>query len=144
VLVAYEAAQLYHPRLRDAPERFDAETRSRLLAASMVSDAWRKRAIHVQYEFDRQLRSLFDHVDLLLAPCVPMVAPRADALDRPQPSGAPLRASLGQFTQPISLAGCPVVSLPLPTEAGLPTAIQLIGPVGSDAKLLRFAQDIAA
>lgn len=137
ILVADEAAQVFSQRLKDNPARFDAETRCRLVAASLIKHSWYQQAIRVQREFTYQFNCLFDSFDILVAPCVPMIAPKASELDK-----SSLRASLGVFTQPISITGCPVVSLPLATAAGLPTAVQLIGPVGTDALLLSYAAEL--
>lgn len=142
ILVAAEAAQIFGDKLRVDPDLFDAETKCRLAAASLVERSWRDKALRVQREFSHQFDCLFQDFDILIAPSVPMVAPLASKLenngsgDRP-----PLRASLGVFTQPISLTGCPVVCVALNTEAGLPTAVQLIGPAGSDPTLLKYASE---
>ena len=140
ILVADEAAQIFGEKLKTHPECFDRETRCRLVAAALIRNQWRKNAIHVQHDFTHQFNRLFNDFDILIAPCVAMIAPLASQLDKMPPAGTPpLRASLGIFTQPVSITGCPVVSLPLQTAAGLPTAVQLIGAVGSDAMLLDFA-----
>lgn len=143
VLVAYEAAQIHAARLRERPERFDNETRQRLFAASLITEDCRQQAIAVQQDFTHRFNTLFDEFDFVLAPCVPFVAPLASELEVSDPGKLPLRASLGLYTQPITLVGCPVVSIPLSTNVGLPTALQLIGPVGSDPALLEVAQEIA-
>jgi Asp-tRNA(Asn)/Glu-tRNA(Gln) amidotransferase A subunit family amidase len=144
ILVAHEASQVHAHNLRSRSDRFDSETRQRLMAASLISDEWRTAAIAMQAEFGHRFCALFEMFDVLVAPCVPMLAPLFSELEAENSSRPPLRASLGQYTQPISLTGCPVVSVPLTTTAGLPTAMQLIGPIGSDYGLLRFAQEIAS
>lgn len=73
---------------------------------------------------------------------------RFDAVVTPAaPGTAPLVASTGDpaFCTLWSLCGMPACSLPLMTgEDGLPLGVQLVGPRGSDARLLRTARWLAA
>jgi Asp-tRNA(Asn)/Glu-tRNA(Gln) amidotransferase A subunit family amidase len=87
---------------------------------------------------DRQLdaavvstRRLFETVDVLLLPTVPMTPPALGA-DEP--------AALADFTAFASLAGCPALSLPLGNGIGL----QLVGPPGSELRLLELGQVLVA
>lgn len=87
---------------------------------------------------DRQLdaavvstRRLFETVDVLLLPTVPQPPPML---------GAAEPAHLADFTAFASLAGCPALSLPLAGGLGL----QLVGPPGSDLRLLELGQVLAA
>ncbi|MBV9117691.1 MAG: amidase, partial [Acetobacteraceae bacterium] len=51
-----------------------------------------------------------------------------------------IRAAWYPYTMPFNLTGNPAVSLPCGFDRdGMPVAIQLIGPVGRDAALLRIA-----
>jgi len=77
------------------------------------------------------MRRLFDRVDVLLLPTVPLPPP---------PLGASEPANLADFTALASIAGCPALSLPL----GGGIALQLVGPPGSDLRLLELGQVAAA
>jgi len=49
-------------------------------------------------------------------------------------------AKLGAFTAPFNVSGQPAISLPLHrTAAGVPVGVQLVAPVGSEARLLQVA-----
>ena len=76
-------------------------------------------------------RRLFETVDVLLLPTVP---------HGPPPLGAAEPAQLADFCAFASLAGCPALSLPLPQGHGL----QLVGPPGSDLRLLELGEVLAA
>jgi len=76
-------------------------------------------------------RRLFDGIDVLLLPTVPLPPP---------PLGASEPANLADFTAFASIAGCPALSLPLGAGIGL----QLVGPPGSDLRLLELGQVTAA
>ena len=76
-------------------------------------------------------RRLFDRIDVLLLPTAPLLPPALGA-DEP--------ANLADFTAFASLAGCPALSLPLAGGNGL----QLVGPAGSELRLLELGQVLAA
>ncbi|MFC4726831.1 amidase [Coralloluteibacterium thermophilus] len=78
-----------------------------------------------------QVRARFAEVDVLLLPTVPSVPPAA-AAEEP--------VNLGDFTAIASLAGCPALSLPLGEGIGL----QLVGPRGSDLRLLELGEILSA
>ena len=43
---------------------------------------------------------------------------------------------MSRNTLPVNLAGVPALSLPVPTGGPLPASLQLIGPAGSEERLL--------
>ena len=55
-----------------------------------------------------------------------------------------IRPNLGIFTQPITLSGCPVVSVPVVVRGALPLGVQLIGRAGSESLLLAVAEQLEA
>ena len=74
------------------------------------------------------LNEIFKRFDAILTPSAPGVAPRGMATGNPV------------FNTLWSLTGLPAVTLPLLTgEAGMPLGVQLVGPAGDDARLLRTA-----
>jgi aspartyl-tRNA(Asn)/glutamyl-tRNA(Gln) amidotransferase subunit A len=79
-----------------------------------------------------QTADLFQHFDYLLIPCAPMSALRAGA------DHSTTRARILRYTAPASLCGLPTVVLP-----GEQGGLQLIGPLGSDAKLLALSASLA-
>lgn len=81
-------------------------------------------------------RQLFAQVDVLVTPTTPQ---SAFAFADPTPDNQ------ADFTAFANLAGCPAVSLPMGLgENGLPLGLQLVGPPGSDLRLLDLAQVCAA
>lgn len=80
------------------------------------------------------LAPLFEAFDAILTPAVPGEAPPLS-----QGPDDPV------FCSPWTLCGMPAVSLPLLQGTnGLPLGVQLVGPQGDDARLLRSAQWLAA
>ncbi|HTX03938.1 MAG TPA: hypothetical protein VMD07_09680, partial [Candidatus Acidoferrales bacterium] len=53
-----------------------------------------------------------------------------------------IRPNVGIFTQPITLAGTPVVTVPIVGTGELPVGVQLIGPAGSEVTLLALAREL--
>ncbi|HSY35038.1 MAG TPA: amidase [Acidobacteriaceae bacterium] len=87
-------------------------------------------------EFRASTEALFERFDFLLYPCAP-VSSIAAGVDH-----AATRPRILRYTTPISVAGLPVVVLPM-LAAGAPAGgIQLIGPMGSDAALLALSASL--
>jgi aspartyl-tRNA(Asn)/glutamyl-tRNA(Gln) amidotransferase subunit A len=88
---------------------------------------------------------LFESVDLLLMPTMPIVA--FDAAAEVPPGGeteAPLPwITWTPYTYPFNLSGQPAISLPCRLAPdGMPVAVQIVGPFGSDALVLAFAREV--
>jgi Asp-tRNA(Asn)/Glu-tRNA(Gln) amidotransferase A subunit family amidase len=74
------------------------------------------------------LNEIFKEYDAILTPSAPGIAPKGMATGNPA------------FNTLWSLTGLPAVSLPLLSgEGGMPIGVQLVGPAGDDARLLRTA-----
>lgn len=81
-------------------------------------------------QYARSLSDFFDYYDAILTPAATGVAPKGL-----ESTGDPAFCSLWTLT------GLPAVSLPLlQGENGLPLGVQLVGPKGRDARLLRTAK----
>jgi Asp-tRNA(Asn)/Glu-tRNA(Gln) amidotransferase A subunit family amidase len=75
-----------------------------------------------------ELNEIFKEYDAILTPSAPGIAPKGAATGNPA------------FNTLWSLTGLPAVSLPLLSgEGGMPIGVQLVGPKGDDARLLRTA-----
>jgi aspartyl-tRNA(Asn)/glutamyl-tRNA(Gln) amidotransferase subunit A len=82
-------------------------------------------------EYQAAVDKLFDAVDVILTPTVPVTAPRID--------GPIDGMKILRNTWPFNAAGTPAVSIPART-AGLPVGIQLVARRGEDDKLLQIAR----
>jgi Asp-tRNA(Asn)/Glu-tRNA(Gln) amidotransferase A subunit family amidase len=97
---------------------------------------------------DRLRDVLRDH-DLLLSPTVQAVAPTADLWaeswdNKDMSSGAPTAQNYLCFTVMFNWVGWPALSVPCGLVDGLPVGLQIIGPPGSDALILRAARALQA
>ncbi len=98
-------------------------TQGELAAASVVAGRWRA-----------ELARVFERVDVVALPTL---------LDVP-----PLLEDAAQMmklrvTVPVNLAGVPAISLPVPAGS-LPASLQIMGPLGSEERLVALARRIEA
>ncbi|MCE2566046.1 AtzE family amidohydrolase [Komagataeibacter sp. FNDCF1] len=142
LISAAEGGNLHLPRLRRRSMQYDPATRARLMAGAMLPASTFVQAQRFRRWFRAQVHEALSQADVLVAPTTVGVAPRID-----QPTimvdgrSVPARANLGIFTQPVSLAGLPVLAAPLAVD-GLPLGIQLIGAPDAEASLFAVAAEL--
>ncbi|SFD78444.1 amidase [Sulfitobacter brevis] len=102
------------------------------------------RASVIRSDWFRTAASLFNEVDVLVLPSA-QIWPFDVTQDYPKEIAGVAMDTYHRWMQvviPASLLGLPVVNVPSGFGAnGLPNGLQLIGPRGSDARLLQLAQD---
>lgn len=136
-----EGATLHLPRLQNAMQDFDPDTRDRFIAGTMLPAHWYTQAQAVRLRYRDAVLKVFEHYDVLLAPATPCTAPAMGqkwlTLGDKQ---VPLRPNLGYFTQPISAIGLPSAVVPcIDTETGLPIGVQIIAAPWREDICLRVA-----
>ncbi len=141
VITASEGGQVHLENLRRCPMAFDPATRDRFLAGALVPNAWYLQAQKFRRWYGDRVHELFKTVDVIIAPTTPCFAtPIGQALVEIAGQEIAVRPHLGLYTQPLSLIGLPVISVPVWLEgATLPLGVQLIGAPYQEAKLLRVA-----
>ena len=127
LLLMVEAWESDRALMAADPEGIGALVRERLVMgasfdAAVIATAWAG-----QRAWKEALAGLFEEVDFLVTPTLTIFPPRLD-------DGNDLLVA--RCTIPVNLAGVPALALPLPTQGRLPTSIQLIGPSGSEERLL--------
>ncbi|WP_375380981.1 AtzE family amidohydrolase [uncultured Sphingomonas sp.] len=141
VLTAAEGGARHLADLRAQPDAFDPAVRDRLLAGAATPAAALVAAQRFAGWFSGAMAAFWDTVDVAIAPTVPCVAPRIDeGLIEIDGAMMSARAQLGLFTQPISLAGCPVLAVPLLRPGRLPLGIQLVAAPGREDRLFAVAE----
>jgi Asp-tRNA(Asn)/Glu-tRNA(Gln) amidotransferase A subunit family amidase len=118
-------------------DQFEPAIAERLAAGASILPQ-KLAELHRQLaEFRTSTYSLFERFDYLLFPCAPMSS-MATGVDH-----VATRPRILRYTTPTSLAGLPVVVLPM-LRAGVPAGgIQLIGRIGSDAALLALSASLS-
>jgi aspartyl-tRNA(Asn)/glutamyl-tRNA(Gln) amidotransferase subunit A len=132
-----------HGRLLEGRAELGGSTRGSLergrdLPAGELREA-RERVARLRAELLRR----FDSVDVLIMPSTPFPALRADEL-QVDIGGTVVdarRGAVSVLTRPINLAGFPALAVPSGFSAeGLPLGAQIVGPPGSEARLLRVGR----
>ncbi|MDQ1633182.1 MAG: amidase [Frankiaceae bacterium] len=135
-----DSVRLAQPRALGGPTRLVTRL------GGMVSDRQVAAARRRGDAHRTRLARVFESVDVLLMPTVP--APAAPAASYERLGALPtVLASTDQvgYTTPWNVVGFPAVSLPAGlSRDGLPLAIQLVGPPGSEARLLQVAAQLEA
>lgn len=94
-------------------------------------------AINVADLVKARIRALFDNVDLLLVPALPMLTPKVGVIEAQM--GEDLAAAVRAFsyTVPFNVTGSPSITMPAGFHDGLPLALQLVGRHFGEADLVR-------
>jgi amidase len=111
-----------------APDRIGASVLARLRAGGEISPAALDAAREEAARWRTTLASLWDRVELLALPTLLGFPPAlSDARDM---------ARIRGLTAAVNQAGVPALALPVPAPGQLPASVQLIGPAGSEERLL--------
>ena len=142
-----EGANLHLPDLRTRADDFEPLSRDRFLAGALLPASWVQQAQRVRRWFAQAVATVFEEVDVLLAPATPCVAPLLGT-EWLSLGGQrlPARPSLGLLAQPLSCIGVPVVTVPVwharSGEPGLPLGVQVIAAPWREDLALRVAAAI--
>jgi AtzE family amidohydrolase len=143
VMTASQAGALHLDSLRRWPMDYDPAVRDRLLAGTMVPVGLYQQALDFRSHFRKTMTRIFDEVDILICPCTPEVAPRIDdATIVVNGKRVPARANLGLFTQPLSIAGLPMVSAPWRGAGELPIGVQFVTAPGREGMLFGLLEGL--
>lgn len=133
--VAKDLAALVDPSVTELRTRAVAALGRRLTGRPL------KRARRLGDTAASRLSRVPGGADVLIMPTLPTTAPKAESLQ-----GLRTLLLAGRrvaFTTPWNVTGQPALSIPVGwSEHGLPLAVQLIGPPGSDALLLSLAAQL--
>ena len=140
VTILRAEAYAYHKEyVSKSPELYQAQTLKRIQAGADVTTSAYIQARHQLEQIRRSVAQVFETVDLLITPtsCVPPFA-IADLFD---PNTLREKELLMlRNTRPFNMLGLPTVSVPCGfTRADLPIGMQITGPPGGEATVLRLA-----
>jgi len=143
--VALAEAALYHISTGYFPgrkEEYSGQVAKRLEMGHEVRAVDYLNSLAVLCGIKADFQRVFERVDAILAPAVPIPAPRIGE-NEVEVAGEKetVRSALVRLNRPANFTGNPAISVPCGfTSAGLPVGLQLIGPHWGEARLLEIAQ----
>lgn len=135
-----EATAVHLERLRTRLPDYSSDVRARLLVGLFLSPGVEETGRRARAAARDEMRRLFERVDLLAAPTMPVLPPRIGSETVELDGHETLyRLALIPYNSPWSLVGAPVVSLPCGFVEGLPVGLALVGPSLGEATVLAAA-----
>lgn len=107
---------------------------ARLTAGSRTTKEELEAAAKVAEQWKAELAEVFERVDVLALPTM---------LDFPPLIEDAQSMTTSRATVPVNVAGVPAISLPVPASP-LPASLQLVGPPGSEERLVALARRVEA
>ncbi len=140
VTILRAEAYAYHKEyVSKSPELYDTQTLRRIQAGADITASAYILARHQLEQIRRSASQVFESIDLLITPtaCVPPFA-IADLTDPNTLRDKELL--MLRNTRPFNALGLPTISVPCGfTRDGLPIGMQITGPSGAEAAVLRLA-----
>jgi Asp-tRNA(Asn)/Glu-tRNA(Gln) amidotransferase A subunit family amidase len=137
---AAESFAYHAEHVAGTPELYQPETLRRIQSGANISAA---DYIQRRREMDgerRRAHEMFDDVDLLITPTMPIPAPAIADLKKDPAALRPAELALLRNTRPFNVWGLPAVSVPCGfTKGGLPIGLQIAGPHWREDLVLRLA-----
>jgi len=136
----YEAYQYHAKYLPGSADSYQPETLRRIMAGETVTAQDHQVKKAALLELRRKAVRIFDDVDLILTPTVPVLPPVIADLQAHPGQLRPAEIVMLRNTRPFNVLGLPSISLPCGfSTSGLPIGLQITGPAHEDAAVLRFA-----
>jgi aspartyl-tRNA(Asn)/glutamyl-tRNA(Gln) amidotransferase subunit A len=133
---------VYHQRYLEAHEReYHPETLRRIRSGADVSAASYIEKYRELLWQRRDVRHIFENVDLLLTPASPVLPPSLAELEEKPDELRSRELVMLRNTRPWNIFGLPAMSLPCGFSAsGLPIGLQIIGAPGSEGVIMSLAR----
>jgi aspartyl-tRNA(Asn)/glutamyl-tRNA(Gln) amidotransferase subunit A len=140
VIMSTEAAAWHATWLRERPHEYGADVLARIRGGQLIRAVDYLASQQVRTLIQDDFRHVFDAVDVVVAPTVPLVAP---PIGQTQVPGGPLqlvpRSIANRATVPCNLTGMPAISVPCGFSEGLPVGLQIMAPAFAEPRLLQVA-----
>ena len=132
----------YHAEnIKRSPDLYQPETLRRIKNGGSVEPAEVERRLKLLAKFRAEIGKIFEEVDVLVTPTVPIPPPTIAELKQNPDQLRERELILLRNTRPFNVWGLPAISVPCGfTESGLPIGLQIAGPHWQETKVLQLAQ----
>jgi len=132
----------YHAQfVKQSPELYQPETLRRIKNGATVEPAEVQRRLQLLEKFRTEIGKVFEEVDVLVTPTVPIPPPTIAELKQNPDQLRERELMLLRNTRPFNVWGLPAISIPCGfTESGLPIGLQIVGPHWHECRILQLAQ----
>jgi aspartyl-tRNA(Asn)/glutamyl-tRNA(Gln) amidotransferase subunit A len=135
-----EVYACHEPTVTSSPELYQPETLKRIRGGAEITASVYIAARRRLEALRREVRAVFESVDLLVTPTTPGPAPVIDDLLADMPNLRAKEFVMLRNTRPFNTLGLPALSLPCGfTKDGLPIGLQIAGAPGDEARVLALA-----
>lgn len=143
IIQGSEAYAQHAELISNAPELYDPEVLARLRAGGEIFGWEYIKALELRRSALQSVHHQLKRYGLLALPTIPLSPPQLDSrIEDINGKSVETRKALLSLTSPWSVLGLPAISIPAVPVDGLPTALQLVGPPGTEAQLLRVAREL--
>jgi aspartyl-tRNA(Asn)/glutamyl-tRNA(Gln) amidotransferase subunit A len=141
VTVRAAEAYAYHaPYLAKSSSLYHPYTLQRIKSGSGITTAEYLQARRQLEQTRRATAQIFQSVDVFVSPTMAVPAPRIADVPSDVAAAIAMEAPLMHNTSPLDGYGLPTISVPCGfTGSGMPIGLQISGPMGGDATVLRLA-----
>lgn len=138
-----ETSTVHHRSLRDRPQDFGADVRFLLECGELPSAVDYLEAQQMRATLQRSFAQVFDRIDVLVAPTLPIEVPDIGQ-QQSFINGAAVDtvASLMRIVSPANLIGLPSLSVPCGSLNAMPVGMQIIGPALGEQMVLDVGQAV--
>jgi Asp-tRNA(Asn)/Glu-tRNA(Gln) amidotransferase A subunit family amidase len=132
---------VYHQRHLPAHEKeYHPETLRRILSGADVTAAQYVEAYREMLRLRREVREVFEEIDLIITPTTPFLPPSFAELEAAPDELRAKELRLLRNTRPFNVYGLPAISLPCGfSTTGLPIGLQIAGAPGAEGAVLALA-----
>jgi aspartyl-tRNA(Asn)/glutamyl-tRNA(Gln) amidotransferase subunit A len=131
----------YHCQwIADSPHLYQTETLRRIRAGTNVTAEQFGRAKAGLTKEREEIKRVFEHVDALITPTMPVSAPLIAELEQHPDQLRPAELLMLRNTRPFNVWGLPAISVPCGfTSGGMPIGLQIAGAPGREDIVLALA-----
>jgi aspartyl-tRNA(Asn)/glutamyl-tRNA(Gln) amidotransferase subunit A len=137
-------ASAYHEReIEQRPADFQPDVRLLLEQGLLIPASYYIQAQRVRAMLFAKVMSLFDHLDVIVTPSVPIVSPQvSQTIVRIDDYEESVDSAAVRYLAPFNLTGLPALSIPCGfSSKGLPIGMQIAGRAYDESTILRLGHE---